>query len=125
MTYPRYSQLFPSVQAVRDSVEGSFLNNQQAIEAQAVALVNSGKVAEAKSLLTSYTVDKAQTMLDSWKKLGEYLIVKYNDQAVKPERNGKFTRTPDGLGTPPARPGFPEKFKETIVKTTGDKYLIP
>ena len=125
MTYPRYSQLFPSVQAVRDSVEGSYIAGQKAIEDKAIALVNSGKEAEAQSLLTNYTVGKAQSMLESWKKLGEYLIVKYNDQAVKPEKDGKFTRTPDGLGTPPSRPGFPEKFKETIVKTTGDKYLIP
>lgn len=58
-------------------------------------------------------------------KLGEYLIVKYNDQAIKPEKDGKFELTPDGLGKAVERPGFDENYRKTIVKETGDKYLVP
>ena len=51
--------------------------------------------------------------------------MKFNDQTVKPEKDGKFELTPDGLGKAPERPGFPDAFKEVIVKETGDKYRVP
>ena len=75
--------------------------------------------------LTAYSKQCADLMMARWKKLGEYLIVKFNDQTVKPEKDGKFELTPDGLGKAPERPGFPDAFKEVIVKETGDKYRVP
>lgn len=124
MTYPRYSQLFPSVEQVRDNVEGGYLETQKAIEEKALALYNENP-AKAKDFLSDYTVDCAQDMLDRWKQLGEYLIVKYNDMTIKPEADGKFLLTPDGLGQAPIRPGFSEKYKEILIRETGGKYLIP
>ena len=64
-------------------------------------------------------------MMNRWKKLGEYLIVKFNDQAIKPEKDGKYEMTPDGLGKAVERPGFNKNYREVITKETGDKYLIP
>lgn len=124
MTYPRYAQLFPSLQKVRDQVENSYLENQQKIEKEALALLQTNEK-EAQRLLTDYSAKCAQNMLTRWKQLGEYLIVKYNDQTIKPEKEGQFTLTPDGLGSPPVRPGFPEEYKKVIIDTTGDKYLMP
>ena len=124
MTYPRYSQLFPSVEKVRDEVEGNYLQSQKSVEAEALACYEESPE-KAVAYLTGYTEKCAQGMLERWKQLGEYLIVKYNDQAVKPEKDGKFLLTPDGLGAAPARPGFGEKYKEILIRETGDKYLIP
>ena len=64
-------------------------------------------------------------MMERWTRLGQYLIVKYNDQTVKPEKDGQFERTPEGLGARPARPGFNDNYKEVIIRETGDKYLVP
>ena len=64
-------------------------------------------------------------MMERWTRLGQYLIVKYNDQTVKPEKDGKFERTPEGLGARPSRPGFDDNYKEVIIRETGDKYLVP
>ena len=64
-------------------------------------------------------------MLARWKQLAFYLIVKYNDMTVKPEKNGKFERTPEGIGATVARPGYAESFKEALVKETGDKFEVP
>ena len=64
-------------------------------------------------------------MLARWKQLGEYLIVKYNDMTIKPEADGRFLLTPDGLGQAPVRPGYSEKFKDVLIRETGDKYLVP
>lgn len=124
MTYPRYAQLFPSVEAVRDELEAHYATEQAKVEAEAARLYAESPT-KAIAYLTDYTVQCAQDMLNRWRQLGEYLIVKYNDQTVKPEANGKFLRTPDGLGQRPERPGFPEKYKEILIRETGDKYLVP
>ena len=124
MVYPRYNQMFPTLKEVRDSLENSYFANQLAIEKQAVALYNTDK-AKAISLLNQYSNDKAQQMLHHWKNLAVRLIVKFNDMAVKPEKNGMFVRTPEGTGAAVKRPGFSNAFARKLVKATGDKYECP
>ena len=124
MVYPRYNQMFPTLKEERDSLENSYFANQLAIEKQAVALYNTDK-AKAISLLNQYSNDKAQQMLHHWKNLAVRLIVKFNDMAVKPEKNGMFVRTPEGTGAAVKRPGFSNAFARKLVKETGDKYECP
>ena len=64
-------------------------------------------------------------MLERWKRLGWYLVVKYNDMAVKPEKDGHFERTETGLGATVKRPGFSDNLKEQLIRQTGDKYRQP
>ena len=124
MTYPRYSMLFPSLEKQRDALETAYINNQKNVEQKAIGLYNSNPK-EAVTFLTDYSVNCAQDMLKTWKKLGEYMIVKYNDMVVKPESaDGKFLLTPDGIAVPPTRPGYSEKAKEMLIRDTGDKYLL-
>lgn len=124
MVYPRYSQLFPSLKEARQELEDSYAQRQPEVEATAMKLLESDP-ARAAAYLTDYSARCAQQMMERWTKLGQYLIVKYNDQTVKPEKDGKFELTPDGLGARPARPGFGESYKRTIIRETGDKYLVP
>ena len=124
MVYPRYSQLFPSLKAVRDSLEQSYFSNQAAVEQKAKALCEQSE-AEAVKFLNNYSNEKAQQMLARWKQLATYLIVKFNDMIIKPEADGKFTRTKTGLGARPARPGYPAPYARHYVKQTGKKYAVP
>lgn len=124
MVYPRYSMMFPSLKTVRDSLEASYFANQAAVEAKAKELYKDNKDAAIK-YLNDYSNQKAQQMLARWRQLAFYLIVKYNDMTVKPEADGKFTRTKEGIGTTVERPGYPEAFKEKLVKETGDKFEVP
>lgn len=124
MVYPRYAQLFPALKKVRDNIEGSFLRSQPEIEAKAKALYDTDKAA-ALELLSEYSSAKASEMMDSWRKLATYLIVKFNDMAVKPEKDGKFLLTPTGMGATVKRPGYSEYFKKELVKQTGDRFALP
>lgn len=124
MVYPRYSMMFPSLKTVRDSLEASYFANQAAVEAKANELYKDNKDAAIK-YLNDYSNQKAQQMLARWRQLAFYLIVKYNDMTVKPEADGKFTRTKEGIGATVERPGYPEAFKEKLVKETGDKFEVP
>lgn len=124
MVYPRYSMMFPSLKAVRDSLENSYFANQKGVESKAAALYSTDKAAAIR-YLNDYSNEKAQQMLARWQQLAYYLIVKFNDMTVKPEANGKFTRTPEGLGATVKRPGYSEAYKEQLVRETGDKFEVP
>ena len=118
MVYPRYSMLFPSLEAVRDSLDNSYFRLQKEVEDKAVALSE----AERVKFLTSYTAEKADQMLARWRQLATYLIVKFNDMTSKPEdENGQFLRTPNGLGATVKRPGYSQRYARELVKRTGSK----
>ena len=124
MVYPRYSLMFPSLKEVRDSLERSYFAAQEHIEEEAMRLYNQNPQLAVK-YLNDYSVEKAQQMLDRWNVLARYLIVKFNDMIVKPEKDGKFTRTEHGLGSRVTRPGYPDKFKRALIKQTGSKFEYP
>jgi len=124
MVYPRYSLMFGSLKEVRDSLDGDYLKAQQGVEAKAQELYKNSP-AEAVAYLNTYSVDKAQQMLDRWKRLATHIIVKYNDMIVKPESNGQFLRTKEGLGAKVERPGYPERYARELIKQTGDKFAVP
>lgn len=124
MVYPRYSLMFPSLKAVRDSLDQSYFAQQEEVEARAVELCKTSEE-EAVKYLNTYSNTKAQQMLERWKELAFYLIVKYNDMAVKPDQNGKFLRTKEGLGATVKRVGSAAAFQKKLAETTGDKFLVP
>lgn len=117
MVYPRYSQLFPELKAVRDSLETSYFANQTSIEKQAADLYLTDKAAALK-LLNNYSNAKADEMLANWKRLATRIIIKYNDMAVKKEKDGKLLQSV-------TRPGYPASFGRKLVKETGDWYAVP
>ena len=124
MVYPRYSMMFPSLKEVRDSLEQSYFAAQSSVEDKVKNLYAQDKQAALK-YLNDYSNEKAQQMLARWRELAIYLIVKYNDMAVKPEKNGQFERTPEGIGAEVQRPGYSENARHALVKQTGDKFAVP
>ncbi len=124
LVYPRYSLMFDDLKAVRDSLESSYFAHQKEVEDKALQLYNQD-AAQAVTYLNDYGNEKAQQMLDRWKRLFTYLVVKYNDMIVKPSDKGVFERTETGIGARPKRPGYPEKYARELIKQTGDKYVAP
>ncbi len=120
MVYPRYSLMFPTLQEKRDSLDKSYFMAQKEVEDRALQLDGDARV----KFLTAYSADKANQMLSVWKELATHLIVKYNDMIVKPEQDGKFKLTPEGLGARVVRPGYPKKFARALVKQTGKKFEL-
>lgn len=124
MTYMRYSQMIGDVRAVQNRLEESFLKSQADIERRATELYNQNPD-EAREYLTSYTIASAQQTLTAWRKLGEFLIVRYNDMVIKQVNpDGTFKRTPEGQCAPVTRPGYPEEFNRRVVAETGNRYVI-
>lgn len=117
MVYPRYSQVFPELQTLRDSLEASYFAQQADFEKKAMDLYATDKQATLR-MLNDYSVEKAQQMLAEWKNLAIRIIVKYNDMGVKQEKDGKIIQKT-------MRPGYPESFARKLVKETGDWYAVP
>lgn len=124
MVYPRYSQMFPSLKEVRDSLDNSYFANQMKVEAKAQEIYKSNKAAAVK-YLNDYSITKGEEMINRWNKLAYYLIVKYNDMAVKPEKDGKFELTPSGFAARPQRPGMSQNARKALAEQTGERFVMP
>ncbi|MCQ2076823.1 MAG: C69 family dipeptidase [Bacteroidaceae bacterium] len=115
--YPYYSKIFPDVLRYRNKVESKF-----------IADVNEklNKIsATSRNELTDFSRKEADIMMDEWKNLFAYIIVKHNDVVIKQvDENDNFKRTSDGNVEPTIRIGYSDKYWEKILKETGDKYLL-
>lgn len=123
MIRPRYSLMIEDMRNVQNGLENTFEQAQSGVETAAMKLYNEDPE-KAKEFLTNYTHMTAQSAVDSWKKLGEFLIVRYNDGAMKKMKDGKLMRPETGNTAPLVRPGYPEEFLRELVKATGDRYKV-
>ena len=121
MIRPRYSLMIDDMRAVQKELEDTFESAQSGIESSALKLYQESPE-KAKDFLTNYTDMTARTTVDRWKKLAEFLIVRYNDGARKKVKNGKMVAPETGNCAPLERPGYPEEFLKELVKATGDRY---
>ena len=110
--YSRYSLMMPDIKKVQSHWEDNFNTLVPAIDKAAKELPE----AEARAFLTNFSISQAETSTAAWKKLGEYLLVKYLDGAVKKEENGKFAHNEFGIPPGVLRPGYPEEYLREMVK---------
>jgi dipeptidase len=118
--YLRYDAMIPDVLKVQKNLEDKFVAYTPSVDMAAQSLWNSGKKSETLQFLTDYSVSQANGMTKEWKKLSQYLFVKFMDGNIKKEKDGVFERTETGMPPGPNQPGYPEWWKKVIVDGTGD-----
>ncbi len=123
MVYPRYDLMIGDIRATQQELEGTFHEAQAGIESTATRIYQKNP-AEAKAFLTNYTNMTAQSTFDTWKRLGEFIIVKYADGVIRKMKDGKFERNSIGQPAGVIRPGYPKDFLEEYVKQTGERYKV-
>jgi len=123
MAYSKYSYMNADIKPVQQQLEESFRISQPAIEKVAMDLYVKNPQ-NAINYLSNYSQAQAQFTAGRWKKLGEYLLVKYMDGNVKKEKEGEFLRTKDNFPVFPAQPGYNQDFYKTIVKDAGEKLKV-
>ena len=121
--YTKYDFMIKDIRPVQDSLESAFNVEVPNIDKKAAALMVKDTTA-ALQVLTDYSVSMAQQSTERWKKLGEFLMVRYIDGNVKPVKNNQFLRTVYGEPEHPDFPGYDEKYYKNIVKETGDRYKV-
>ena len=118
--YLRYDAMIPDVLKVQKKLEDKFVAYTPSVDLAAQNLWNSGQKKETLNFLTDYSVNQANGMTQEWKKLSQYLIVKFIDGNIKKEKDGAFERTETGMPPGPNQPGYPEWWRKVIVDETGD-----
>ena len=64
-------------------------------------------------------------MLDRWRQLAYFLIVKYNDMVERPDRNGQFYYDENGLGAHVRRPGMHSRFAREMNRHSNGRMKTP
>ncbi len=123
MVYAKYNYMHPDLKKVQKELEDKFIADQEAIASQALKLYNE-RPERAVEYLTQYSNEQAQLAFGEWKKLGEFMLIKYMDGVVRKEKDGKFIRNEHGGVSSPNRVGYPKEYYERVVKETGDKYKV-
>jgi len=123
MVYAKYDYMHTDLEKVQKELEGKFLAEQEKTEKEASNLYDKSPE-QAVQYLTRYSTSQAQYAFDRWKKLGEFLTIKYMDGIVRKEKDGEFTRGQYGEPTSPQRVGYSKDYYRRVVKETGDKYKV-
>lgn len=117
--YLRYSDMIKDVQKVQAELENKFVTTLPVIDKAAATLYQANKE-QGLRFITEYSVNEANNMTARWKKLGQYLLVKYIDGNIKREKDGNFERTETGMPPSPIFAGYPEWWLKAIANATGD-----
>ncbi|MCD7933355.1 MAG: C69 family dipeptidase [Tannerellaceae bacterium] len=123
MAYHKYSFMIEDIRKVQQELENSYQQAIPAIDKAALELYEKDP-AEARKFLTWYSTTTADQATERWKKLGEYLLVKYIDGNVKKEENGTFKRNAYGMPEYPDFPGYDEEYFRSIVKDAGERLKV-
>ncbi len=81
----KYNYMIQDIRTEQNRFESRAFGSQQAVEAKAVKLLQDGNDEKAMAVLTQYTKDNAEEILEAWWDLSEHLYVKYNDGYINTE----------------------------------------
>ncbi|MDD7063659.1 MAG: C69 family dipeptidase [bacterium] len=123
MAYHKYSFMIQDIRKVQQELENHYQEMIPAIDKAAQELYAKDPK-EAVEFLTWFSTSTADNATARWKKLGEYLVVKYIDGNVKKEENGQFKRNAYGLPAYPDFPGYDEEYYRSIVKSAGERLKV-
>ncbi|OIP81364.1 MAG: dipeptidase [Porphyromonadaceae bacterium CG2_30_38_12] len=110
--YGKYSYMITDIKKVQQHWEDNFNSLVPAIDKVAAAMPNN----EARKFLTDFSLTQAENSTAAWKKLGEYLLVKYMDGNIKKEKDGAFVQNEFHIPPSIIRAGYSDEILRQLVK---------
>lgn len=123
MAYHRYDQMIADIRPVQRELEGGCDRMLPIIDKQAQELYAQDP-AKAVAFLTNYSNEEAEKATARWKRLGEYLMVKYMDGNRKKEENGRFKTNGYGFSAMPDFPGYSQEYYRQIATSEAADRLV-
>ncbi len=123
--YSRYDMMSADAIKLQKELETKYITETAEKTDKEALKLYENDVWKARDYLTDYSVNAAQSTFKQWKKLSEYLLVKYIDGNIKNEKNGKFETTEDGYPAFPKQPGYDDKWKKSVIQDNGKILLAP
>ncbi|MFV0470993.1 MAG: dipeptidase [Paludibacteraceae bacterium] len=114
--YGKYQPMMVDIRKKQAELETRFENEILNVDKAALKL----KEKKARKYLTDYSYNVSESTVKEWKKLGEFLLVKYMDGNMKKEENGKFLKNQYGLPPGIIRRGYPDFTNREMVKENPD-----
>ena len=115
MVYPRWSAMIGDLREAQKELEDYYEADQHAVEEKAAGLT----AGELTDFLTVKTINYTDKMMKRWDKLAKLLIVKHNDQIMRPSKDGEIV---PGRHTSPA---YAPAFIDAVKAQTGNRYVRP
>ena len=122
--YAKYSFMAPDIRKRQAELEDKHIRTVQAIDAAASVLYKTSPE-EAVEFVTNFSIENAQNMVAQWDKLEAFLLVKYFDGVIHPEKDGKFIRSEYGGPGKVQTPGWSETWRRKIIEDTGTRFKSP
>ena len=123
MVYPRWSAMIDDLREAQKELEDFYEKDQEEVAKRASEMTASDRT----EFLTGKTKTYTDMMMKRWDKLAKLLIVKYNDQSIRPSENGVISAGRPGPGGPAPRrltpPAYSPVFVDAIKAETGERYL--
>ena len=114
MVYPRYSMMIGDLRDAQRELEDYYFADQDSV----LAAIASMTSADRQAFLNRKSIDYADRMMNRWDRLAKLLIVRYNDQIVRPVQAGQVIRGRY------ATPGYDQQFIDAIGPATGNRYRL-
>jgi dipeptidase len=96
VAYRKYSYIIKDIQKVQKKFEDKFFTVQPAVEQAAMQLYKQDKEM-AVEYLSDYSVNQVNDVVDRWRELWRYLVMKYNDGYIN-DVTKDGGRRPKGVG---------------------------
>ncbi|MDY0200748.1 MAG: C69 family dipeptidase [Tenuifilaceae bacterium] len=122
--YLFYDRTIVDIRKKQNELRDRYEAMTPAIDAAAMVLYKTNPDLAA-NFLTDFSHNTANQLVTEWRELGNFLLVKYLDGNIKQEENGKFLRNQWGFPENPKNLDYPDSWKESLIKETGDKFLQP
>lgn len=114
MVYPRYSMMIGDLRDAQRELEDYYFADQDSVLTYIEGLTSNDRQSYLNAKSNAYT----ERMMQRWDRLARFLIVRYNDQVVRPAQDG--TITPGRYQTP----GYDQLFIDAIGPATGSRYKL-
>lgn len=124
--YLRYDHIGAEVRSEIDKHENAKIAETQAIDKTASIMVQESPQF-VREFLTNYSVNTANALFEKWKKLDEYLLVKYIDGNTKKQNpDGTFMNNGHCTTIPPAPdfPGYNYLWKKAVKESAGYRLTL-
>lgn len=121
--YTRYSDIHPIIKEVQEKYENQNINYVNMVDKAAAELYKENPE-QVKDFITEFSVNTANNLVHDWKKLYQFLFMKFMDGNVKETKGREFLD--NGYGVLKLnQPGYGEEFYQKIIEQTGDKFKAP
>ena len=122
--YAKYSLYAPEIRKVQAEIENTYVNIVNQTDKAALELIDQAPE-KLTEFLTTFSVQASEQTVSLWDQLESFLLVKYFDGVVHPEKDKDFIRSQYGGPGPVQTPGWSRTWREKIVKENPERFKAP